>query len=111
MINYLSRYVKTEKTALVSCPACGKEHDLAREAVDKDDWVVLCSGCGGTFGVVPEVLFGVYVKDRWTKKKNPVTVYVDFVVHRLTAAGDGSRKVRRFHGWVDLYSREIVQVG
>jgi hypothetical protein len=54
-------------------------------------------------------MFSIYVRNRWSTKKNPATTYVDFIiVGAPTGSGYG---VNRWHGWVDVDTREIVQEG
>jgi hypothetical protein len=104
----LAAYDVRKPDALVACPACSREQEIAKEKLDSGLWTMGCR-CGAVFGFVTPAGFSVYVKREWDTSKAPRPTYVDFVVVEKDAAG--TTCAYRWHGWVDADSRRIVQEG
>lgn len=106
---YLASFDIQRSVALIRCPACSTEIEIAKVDLG-DDWIVFCPKCGAVFGVVPKVRFRNYVGPKWyVGKPIKAPAYCDFVVwERLK---DETLNVFSWHGWVDPDTRAVVQVG
>jgi len=108
MFHYLARYDVARPTVDVRCPACNHEQGILRGAWESPRWSTQCAQCGATYGVGPEHFFRMFVSSRWRKGAPGTAVYVDFIVRIPATTGT---EERRWHGWVDSATREIVQEG
>jgi hypothetical protein len=111
MNNYLAAYDIRQPDAIVKCPCCNREQTIDRESIDNNNWIAHC-GCGAVFGVVAPERFAKYVSMDWFKGNTPngTIAYCDFIIREVNTA-NGLIIIRRWHGWVDADSRQIVQVG
>lgn len=106
---YLSKLDKETKVLWLSCPACSTKIDGDLDEYLSNNWVAICPACGAVFGHVPLARFRTYVSTKWRRGgPSDVPAYVDFLIFDF---GDGLMHVRRWHGWVDATTREIVQEG
>jgi hypothetical protein len=87
--------------AAVQCPACSSE---GRIVPGQDVRVLTCKGCGGLFtrGLIEDELALSLVRLNDPMLPNASTVrYFDFsLVGR-----------RRFHGWFDVNTKQVIQWG
>jgi hypothetical protein len=87
--------------AAVQCPACSSE---GRVEAGRDVRVLTCIGCGGIFtrGMIEDALALSLVRMNDPMLPNASTVrYFDFsLVGR-----------RRFHGWFDVVTKQVIQWG
>lgn len=112
---YLSKLDKETKVLWLACPACSTKIDGDLDEYLSNNWVATCPKCGAVFGHVDLARFRSYVSAKW-KQPGPTLkgvvdqppTYADFLIF---CVGDGLQHVRRWHGWVDPVTREVVQEG
>lgn len=100
----------TQTVAKVVCGGCNRDYGHVPHAISG---LYSCGGCAGLIGRCTENEACLLVHQRWESgpTRDDEMQYVDIDIVTRYADRRKPNSIRRFHGWINSRTRNLVQVG